>query len=316
MPCRIGGANIENMKSLKQILAIIVLSITTQSIAQQEAHFTQYMDNTLFVNPAYAGSKGMLNATAIHREQWVGMDGRPRSTTFSLHSPLSYENIGLGITAVHDIVGPIQSTMVYGNFSYSLNFKNSPGKLAFGVNGGVNIINSKTDLLSTTQVNDPDLLAAAGTKVLPNFGGGIYYHTPKWFVGLSTPKLLESSIDETSTSIEQRHYFFIVGGVFNLNSTWKLRPTSQLKYTIGSPLSIDLSAALIYNKKVWFGLMYRWEDSFGAFVQYQVSPQFKAGIAYDHTATRLSGYNHGTFEVLLSYDFVFKKTGIRSPRYF
>jgi len=304
------------MKILKQILAVVVLSLSTHSIAQQETQFTQYMDNTLFVNPAYAGSKGLLNATAIHREQWVGMDGRPRSTTFSLHSPLTYESIGLGLTAVHDVVGPIESTMVYGDFSYTLNFKNSPGKLAFGLKGGVNIINSKTDLLTTTQANDPDLLAAAGTKVLPNFGGGIYYHTPKWFVGLSTPKLLESSIDGTETSKEQRHYFFILGGVFNLNTKWKLRPTTQLKYTLGSPLSIDLSAAAIYNKKIWLGLMHRWADSFGVFVQYQISPQFKVGMAYDHTVTRLSGYNHGTYEILLSYDFVFKKKGIRSPRYF
>ena len=304
------------MKSLKQLLAIMILSLSTQLVAQQDAHFTQYMDNTLFVNPAYAGSRDMLNATAIHREQWVGMDGRPRSTTFSLHSPLSYENIGLGLTAVHDVVGPIESTMVYGDFSYSLNFKNSPGQLAFGIKGGVNIINSRTDLLYTTQENDPDLLAAAGTKVLPNFGGGIYYHTPKWFVGVSSPKLLESSIDATLTSKEQRHYFFIAGGVFKLNPTWKLRPTSQLKYTIGSPLSIDLSAAAIYHEKLWLGLMHRWEDSFGAFVQYQVSPQFKLGIAYDHTLTALSGYNNGTYEALLSYDFVFRKKGIRSPRYF
>ena len=304
------------MRSLKQIMVIVVLSITTQTIAQQEAHFTQYMDNMLFVNPAYAGSRDMLNATAIHREQWVGMAGRPRSTTFSLHSPLSYENIGLGLTAVHDVVGPIESTMVYADFSYSLNFKNSPGQLAFGLKGGVNIINSKTDQLSTTQANDPDLLAAAGTKVLPNFGGGVYYHTPKWFIGLSTPKLLEGSIDGTLTSKEQRHYFLSGGGVFKLTNIWKLRPTTQLKYTLGSPLSIDLSAAAIYNEKLWLGLMHRWADSYGAFVQYQISPQFKAGMAYDQTTTRLSNYNSGTYEVLLSYDFVFKKEGIRSPRYF
>ncbi len=304
------------MKNLKQILATLILVITFQSVAQQEAHFTQYMDNTLFVNPAYAGSRGMLNATAIHREQWVGLEGRPRSTTFSLHSPLSFDNVGLGLTAVNDIVGPIQQTMVYGDFSYTLKFKNSKGKLAFGLKGGINIINSRTDQLTTSQVNDPNLLAAARNQILPNFGGGVYYHTPKWFVGLSTPKLLEGSTDGTGSAREQRHYFLIGGGVLKLNNAWKLRPTTQLKYTVGSPLSIDLSAAFIYKKKLWLGIMHRWADSFGGFVQYQISPQFKAGMAYDQTMTELSGYNAGTYEVLLSYDFVFKKKGIRSPRYF
>jgi type IX secretion system PorP/SprF family membrane protein len=105
--------------------------------AQQDPHFTQYFDNALFVNPAYAGSTGFLTATGIHREQWVGFDGRPRSSTFSLHSPLSYESIGLGFTAVRDVIGPISQTILYGDFSYSLKL-NEKSKLAFGLKAGMN----------------------------------------------------------------------------------------------------------------------------------------------------------------------------------
>jgi len=304
------------MKNLKQLLTVVFFGLSFLSTAQQDPHFTQYFDNTLFVNPAYAGSKGLLNATVIHREQWVGLDGRPRSTTFNIHSPLSYESIGLGLTVVNDVVGPIHQTMAYADFSYTLSFKNSPGKLAFGLKGGVNIINSRTNELSTTDVNDPNLLSATRNLVLPNFGAGIYYHTPKFFIGASTPKFIESSIDGTETAKERRHYFFIAGGVMKLTEQWKLRPTTQLKYTIGAPLSIDLSVAGIYREKIWLGLMHRWADSFGAFFQYQVTPQFKAGLAYDYTVTELRDYNAGTYEVMLSYDFVFNKKGIRSPRYF
>jgi len=304
------------MKNLQQLVSILFLLLSLHSYSQQEAHFTQYFDNTLFVNPAYAGSRGMLNATAIHREQWVGIDGRPRSTTFSLHSPLTYENIGVGLTAVNDVIGPINQTMIYGDFSYTLNFKNSNGKLAFGLKGGVNIINSRTNELVTTQSDDPSLLAAARNQILPNFGFGVYYHTPKWFVGVSTPKLLQGSYDKTSLAREKRHYFLIGGGVFNLAERWKLRPTTQLKFTEGAPMSIDLSAAFIYREKLWLGLMHRWADSFGAFIQYQITPQFKAGFAYDQTITKLASYNLGSYELMLSYDFVFKKKGLRSPRYF
>lgn len=306
------------MKRTLKLLVLLVLISGGQAMAQQDPQFTQYMDNTLFVNPAYAGSRGMLNATAIHREQWVGIPGRPRSTTFSIHSPLVYQNLGLGLTVVNDVVGPINQTMLYGDVSYTINFKNSPGKLSFGVKGGINILNSRTDQLSTTQSDDPNLLTNVRNRIIPNFGVGIYYHTPSWFVGVSTPKILEQAYHEGSSAMEKRHYFLIAGGVFNLtkNERWKLRPTTQLKMTPGAPLSIDISAAAIYKQKLWLGLTYRWADSFGAFIQYQITNQFKAGIAYDQTVTELVGHNKGTYEIMLSYDFLFKKKGLRSPRYF
>lgn len=304
------------MRNMKHILLMLLVVLGADVYGQQDPQFTQYMDNTLFVNPGYAGSRGMMNMTAIHREQWVGMDGRPRSTTFSLHSPLSYESVGLGFTAVNDMIGPVQSTLFYGDASYTLRFKNSNSKLAFGVKGGFNMFSSRTDQLETTDDQDPNFITNIQNRINPNFGFGIYYHTPKFFTGISTPKIIEQSYDGSATNVEQRHYFLIAGGVFDIARQWKLRPTTQLKFTNGAPLSIDLSAAAIYNEQLWLGLMHRWADSFGAFVQYQVTPQFKAGIAYDQSVTEVVGYNKGTYEIMLSYDFVFKKSGLRSPRYF
>lgn len=302
---------------MRKIVFISMMLVGTgASYGQQDAQFTQYMDNTLFLNPGYAGSRGMLNITGLHREQWVGMAGRPRTTTLSIHSPLPYESVGLGFTMVNDIAGPIQQNLFYLDASYTVRFKNSPGKLAFGLKGGINLLNTRTDELSTTQGNDPELMTNARNHISPNFGAGIYYHTPKWFVGLSTPKIIEDTQMANSISKEKRHYFLIGGIVFDVSSNWKLRPTTHLKYTLGSPLSVDLSVAGIYKKKFWIGAMHRWKDSFGAFVQFQITPQFKAGLAYDQTVTELIGYNKGTYELLLSYDFVFKKKGVRSPRYF
>ncbi|MFK7784069.1 MAG: type IX secretion system membrane protein PorP/SprF [Crocinitomicaceae bacterium] len=304
------------MKTLKAILIIVIAFVGFETIAQQEAHFTQYMDNTLFVNPGYAGSNGALNATAIHREQWVGIEGRPRSTTFSLHSPLKYESIGVGMTVVNDVVGPIQQTQFYGDFSYTLKFDNSPGKLSFGLKAGVNMLNSRTDQLGTTDPNDPEFITNIQNQINPNFGAGVYYHAPAWFVGVSTPRILEAAYEGTGNARERRHYYVIGGAVFDIARQWKLRPTTSIKVTDGAPLSVDLSAAGIYNEKLWLGLTHRFGDSFGAFVQYQITPQFKAGIAYDQTITDLISYNVGTYEVLLSYDFYWKDKGVKSPRYF
>lgn len=302
-------------------IAIMVFSLLGFQVSgQQDAHFTQYFDNTLFVNPAYAGSRGLLNITGIHRQQWVGFDGHPESTTLGVHSPVVNENIGLGVTYVNDVVGPLTQNLVYGDFSYTLNFKNSPGKLAFGLKAGMNLLNSRTNELLTTDQQDPSLMTNATNAITPNFGFGIYYHSPKFFLGLSAPKLMEynskSNLVDNIVLDERRHYFLILGGVFNLSSDWKLRPTSNLKYIPGSPLSIDISAAFIYSECIWLGVMHRVSDSFGAFVQYQLTPQFKIGLAYDKSITELAGFNKGTYEALMSYDFTFKKKGIRSPRYF
>ncbi len=287
------------------------------SFAQQDPHFTQYFDNMLFVNPAYAGSGGIMNMTAIHREQWVGFDGRPRSTTFSIHSPLSYESVGIGLTAVNDMIGPTNQTMIYGDLSYTLKFKGSKSKLAFGVKGGVNVINVSSGGLNTTTPNDPKFLEDVRNKINPNLGFGIYYHNPRFFIGASSPKIIEQSYDGVSTTnIERRHFFGIIGGIIRVSEQFKLRPSAQLKMSQNTPASIDMSLAAIFMDKLWFGGMYRLDAAAGAFVQFQISPQFKVGVATDFGVKRIRNYNSGTFELLLSYDFRFSKGGIRSPRYF
>lgn len=295
---------------------VLIMLQGSTAFGQQDPQFTQYFDNTLFVNPAYAGSRGMLNITGIHREQWVGFDGRPRSSTLSIHSPLTYESVGLGLTVVNDQVGPIKQTMFYGDFSYSLRFKHQR-KLCFGVKAGVNMINIGTSTLLTTDAGDPNLMSNVRSNYNPNFGFGWYYHSPRFFIGMSSPKILESSYDGIDkTNPEQRHYFGIIGGVIPLNEAVKLRPTAQLKLTEHAPMSLDASIAAIIHEKLWIGGMYRLNAAFGAFVQVQCTPQFKVGLASDFGTQKLRSYNNGTFELMASYDFVFKKHGVRSPRYF
>lgn len=307
------------MKTIKFLAGCFTLVLlgSTSATAQQDPHYTQYFDNMLFINPAYAGSRGMLNMTGIHREQWVGFDGRPRSSTFSIHSPLSYESVGLGLTAVNDNIGPMNQTMFYADASYTIKFKNHKGKLAFGVKGGINLINIGREGLNTGNPNDPKLLQSIRNNINPNFGFGIYYHTPGFFIGVSTPKILEQSYDELSTTnMERRHYFGTIGGVIPVADKWKLRPTSLIKITEGAPLSLDLTLAAIYNERLWLGANYRLMAAFGAFVQVQISPQFKIGMSSDFGTQKLRNHNHGSFEIMLSYDFLFKKEGTRSPRYF
>jgi type IX secretion system PorP/SprF family membrane protein len=303
---------------MKSIILLLICVVFGTAFGQQDPHFTQYFDNTLFVNPAYAGSRGMMNITSIHREQWVGFDGRPRSTTFSMHSPLNYESVGLGFTMVADQIGPIRQNMFYADFSYTLKFKNNKSKLSFGVKAGMNLINIGTTDLNTTVDNDSKLALGVRNKINPNVGFGVYYHTPGFFLGVSSPKIMENTYDglDNSNNKERRHYFGIIGGVFKVGGDWKLRPAAQVKMTTGAPISIDLSTAAIFAEKFWMGVNYRYDAAVGVFTQFQITPQFKMGLASDFGIKELRNYNDGTFELMASYDFVFKKQGIRSPRYF
>ncbi len=301
---------------MKKLILIVVTFVgCLQLNAQQDPHFAQFFDNMLFVNPAYAGSRDVLNVTGIHREQWVGFAGRPSSTTLSLHSPLSYRSIGLGITVVDDKVGPFKQNMFYGDFSYSIKFKNK-SKLAFGLKGGLNLINIGTGNLNVNDNTDQAFSQSVSNLVNPNFGFGVYYHSSKFFIGASTPKLLEKSYDGTVTNLEKRHYFFNVGGVIPVNRILKLRPIVQTKLTVGAPVSIDASCAAIVREKLYLGAIYRLDAAFGAYVQYQIAPSFRFGFATEFGTQEIRQYNSGTFEVMASYELVFRKDGVRSPRFF
>lgn len=302
---------------LKSISSIVAVFVTVASYAQQDPLFTQSFDNMIYVNPAYAGSRGMLNFTDLNRVQWVGFDGNPRSNAISLNSPIFNESLGGGLNLINDAVGPVKQTLVFGDLAYSIKLNAAGARLAFGLKAGFNLININTSGLVTTDLNDPLLIQNVQNKLNPNFGTGIYFHSSKFYAGLSSPKILKQSYDGISTTnLEKRHYFGIIGGVASLNAEWKLKPAAQVRITQGSPLSLDLSLATIYRDKLWLGALYRLDAAYGVFVQFQFSPQLKMGVATDFDSNEMRSYNTGSFEFMLSYDLNFKKEGVRSPRYF
>ena len=300
------------MKALHFSFFFVLLATTV--FGQQEAQFTQFTDNQLFVNPAYAGSNGMLNATALHRQQWVGFNGGPQTSTFSFHSPMSYESVGLGLTLVNDQIGPLSQNMIYGDFSYSLKFSNQH-RLSFGLKAGMNVISLNTSTLITTE-DDPNLSKDVRNQVNPNLGFGVYYRAKNWFFGASSPKLFEQSYDGTALNLEKRHFFVNTGAVFALTPTFKLRPVVQAKMTNGAPLSLDFSLAGIIQERFFVGAFYRLSAATGLYLQCQVAPTLRVGVATELGLTAMRKYNDGTYEIMLSYDISRKQSGIKSPRYF
>jgi type IX secretion system PorP/SprF family membrane protein len=282
--------------------------------AQQEPQFTQFNENMLYFNPAYAGSKEALNLTAFHRQQWVGFDGRPITSSVSLNTPLSYKSLGFGLSLVNDHLGIVDQKMAFADISYTLKFSEN-AKLSFGLKGGFNYL-SIGNTFNVSNPNDPNLNQNTLNKLNPNFGFGAFFHTKNFFCGLSVPKLIQNSYDGTKINSEVRHYFANIGFVLKLNRLWKLRPVAQVKAVAGAPLGFDFSLAGIYNDKFIIGSIYRLGIDAGTYVQFQLSPKFRAGLAYDFGLNAMRNYHTGSYEAMLSYNFSFGKEGVRSPRYF
>lgn len=309
---------------MKKIIIIILIAITGyNSNAQQDAMFTHYMFNTLAVNPAYAGSRDALTVTGLYRSQWVGFDGAPTTQTVTLHTPILNQNSGIGLSLINDKIGPTNTTSFYVDFSYKIKLSKK-SSLAFGLKGGMNMVkHNLTDLSLETQ-NDPAFMNDFQSKLLPNFGFGMYYYTDKFYAGLSIPKLLENNFSSntvsgtTNLASEKRHYFLIAGSVFDLNEEIKLKPTAFVKVTNGAPIEADLTASFIFNDKFWLGAMFRTGDAIGLLAGFNITDQLAIGYSFDWSyANTTVKYNGGSHELMLRYDFIYKTAEkIRSPRYF
>lgn len=310
------------MKKVILLSAIALTVLSGKIFAQQDPQFSHYMYNTVSVNPAYAGSRDVLNITGLHRSQWIGLDGAPTSQTLSMNTPLRNRKMGVGLSVVNDKIGPLNQTFIYADYSYNVKLTKTL-KLAFGLKAGINWFQPKISTLETIQNNDPSFVNSTLESVVkPNVGAGIYLHSEKFYVGASAPRLLQNKFNlgtgttDTTAVKELRHMFFIAGYIWPVNKQLKLKPAAQLKLVENAPMSIDATLEAIIHDKFSLGAGIRVGDSYYGMVGYQFTNQFRAGFAYDYTSTRLQNVNNGTIEIMLSYDFIFNNDKLRSPRYF
>lgn len=302
------------MKRFYIMAAMLVSSIAV--CAQQQVMFTQYMFNYLALNPAYAGSHESLNASALLREQWTGLDGAPSTQTFSIHSPVRNQKMGLGFLFLHDKIGVTNQNGAYLSYAYRIPFLNG-GKLAMGIQGGFVNYHAKFSLVSST---DPTFATGDVREWQPNFGAGLYYSTDRFYAGLSLPQLIETTFDKHNTDSDSklvRHYFLSSGYVFDLNEDLKLKPNVLVKYVSGAPLEIDLNTNLLIKETVWIGFSWRSFDSIDAILQLQITERIQLGYSYDFaTQSDLRRINSGSHEFMLNYRIPRRGERIVTPRYF
>lgn len=307
----------------KVILSLILFVLSSEYIyAQQDSQYTNYMYNTININPAYAGSRGVMSIFGLHRNQWVGLDGAPVTNTFSLNSPIKNSNFGIGLSILNDRIGPSDENGISIDISYTIK-TSEKYKLSFGVKGTANLLN--IDFTRLSIYNPGDVLAQnnVDNRFSPNVGFGVYYHSNKTYFGFSVPNMLETKHFEESNNLasssvasERMHYHFIAGTVFDLSSEIKFKPALLTKVVAGAPLQVDLSANFLINDKFTAGLAYRWDAAFSALVGFQVSDSWFIGYGYDMEVTKLAEYNSGSHEIFLRYELFQNYDKLISPRFF
>lgn len=307
------------MKRIILILVVLIVGIEFSN-AQQLPQFTQYMYNTIAVNPAYAGSRDALSIVALNRNQWAGFDGGPETQTLSIHSPLRNEKLGLGLSLINDKAGFENFTYAYVDFSYTIQASDNV-EVSFGLKGGMTYYKLAEELYNYTEVNQDSYFDERLNRWNSNFGAGILVHSEKWYVGLSIPKIINHDMNNSTdyAALETVHYYALGGYVFDLSKSLKLKPSFMVKYTKGAPISNDFTANLLYNEKVWLGGSYRIngkQRAVGAIVDFQVSDQFRVGYTYEIPTGEIRPYTSGSHEILLMYEFRFLKAKQKSPRYF
>ena len=307
------------MKTLKKITFVLISGFGSLIVqAQQDPMYTHYMYYTLMVNPGYAGSRDALTVTALHRSQWVNFKGAPLVESITLHAPLKNKHLGLGLSILNDKIGATNKTSVFGDIAYRMDLTKK-SKLALGLSAGANIYQANLNSLALDQQADPSFQTNITNRVTPNFGFGAYYSRERFYAGISAPYLLQNSYSKQADgSVEQRHYFFIAGAVFNLSKDLAFKPTTLVKVTSAAPIQADVTASFIIMKKVTLGVMYRTGDAFGALVGLNITDQLQIGYSFDWSyGLQTAKYNSGSHEIMLRYDFIrFDKKQIHSPRYF
>ena len=284
------------LNSVKVLAFLLVFSAT----AQQAPNYSLYKYNLNIINPAYAGSNGYSELSAHFRSQWVGVQDAPETQTLNYNGLLT-DKVGFGVNVQRDNVFISNEYNVYADFSYKLAVSDGMD-LFLGLKAGGTFLDIDFTKLQNSQ--DP-LLNQDVSEFNPNVGAGAYLKGEKFFVSLSTPKILQSDRYEGSTNSEatdELHVYMGGGYTFDATDNIMITPSVMGRYVGGSPFSIDASLTARFMDKFEVGANYRLDDSVAGLALFSVSEWLDLGYAYEHTISDVGDFNEGSHEVMVRFN--------------
>ena len=312
-------------RSFTYLVFIGIFLISTLAKAQQDPQFTHYMYNMSIVNPGYAtDNEGVINGGGLYRTQWVGAVGAPKTGTVFVHAPIA-KRIELGLSVVSDAIGDVvHENNIYADAAYVIPVSPT-NKLSFGLKAGVTLFDVDFNGFQYADATPDEAFSENISKTFPNIGAGAFFFSDHYYLGLSAPnflttKHLESKNGVKATGVEEVHFFFTGGYVFDLSSSIKFKPAFMTKAVSGAPLSMDLTANFLFDNQFELGAGYRVQDAVSGLVAFTISPSIRIGYSYDYTLSNLGKFNSGSHEIFLLFDLdtsnLSSKGYDKSPRFF
>src|SRR5882724_6907275 len=213
------------------VIGFLAVLLYMQGAAQQKPHYTQYVLNQYILNPALTGIENYTDIKLSHRHQWVGLDGAPVTTYFTINTPIAKKDYrttatsfsvpgenprgknywedyqaaqphhGIGLQVINDRAGPLNEFSAYATYAYHIGI--SPRtSIAAGFGAGVKQLSLHTDML---QFNTPVDPAVYGTGVLntlrPDFMAGLYLYSADYFAGISAQQIVPQRVNYAKNAV-------------------------------------------------------------------------------------------------------------------
>jgi len=322
------------MKRILIILTILQFSIEIVQ-AQQDAQFSQYMFNGIYINPAYAGYREQLNIQGFYRNQWTGITGSPKTMSLAVDAIANDGNVGLALQVSSDKLGAQSNSAAYANYAYRIRMNaDGTSRLAFGIGAGVVQLGIDGAMLHPNDFESTQPLGMQ-RSIVPDARAGVFFSNSHFYAGFSADNLVSQYIDVDKYAFipqPKPHYYLTAGVLLPINEAIQLKPSFLVKDDRGGPTSLDVSTFFIIADKIWLGGSYRtgiklYDKSYlqkdlsslnSAVAGVQILPnsKFRIGYAYDFSIGALQGYSGGTHEISIGYFFKGKNTRMLTPRYF
>ena len=304
---------------MQKIFTLVVGLLLGLSVkAQQDALYSQYMFNPFSINPAYAGSRNSFSAVALHRSQWIGVEGAPMTQSFSVHTPAGEKRIAFGLNFVHDQLGPSRNIWTAFTSAYHVKMKNA--KLSFALRAGIFNSTLNRNLLTFENPVDQFNYGGKDASLVPSFDFGAYYYRDRFYAGLAINHLTKHNFDfsnyPTNTALFlNRHYMLMAGTVLKVKPGLLLKPSILVRYAEGAIPSVDVNFSMLVKNFWWIGASFRNSNSLVFITEFNVTDYLRLGYSFDLTLNKLRKYNSGSHEIFIGFDFTTGSTKNTSPRY-
>jgi len=302
-------------KHLFKLLAALLLAgcCWHPAQAQQDPIYSQYMMNGMVINPAYMSMDDAVNLTLVGRNQWVGVDGAPKTASLSFYTPFKATNTSLGFSAMNEKITVQSRTGFNFHVSQKINL-NENLRLSLGIKLGMSQFKENNSQLTTT---DP-VFAENASYMKSEVGFGMMFYSDKFFVGLSSPTFQSFDMgNKVNKIVYKSHYYLQAGYLMDAGDNVKIKPNILVRKVSGSGLGIDFNTSLLIKELVWLGVSYRSEKTITGLVQVRITPNFSFGYSYDTPmSSNLKGAQSVSHEIMLNYRFNWSKEQELSTRYF